>query len=220
MAFYFQYNVGDTAMFGIFNLVSTGASVIGAILAPLLLKAVPSGNKAKVVIFASIVQAVFFALMFVAGTDLVWFFIFGGLAGIGSGIFIAMMFGMIPDTVEYGEVKSGIRSEGFNYAFTSLAMKWGGAAGPAALGFVLAGTGYIPNIGQSSAVLAAIAIMMTIVPAILSLATAIPFLFYKLDRKAFNGMVDEIQARRELATDTIDREGHITVPSLVETEKD
>jgi len=220
MAFYFQYNVGDTGMFGIFNLVSTGASVIGAILAPLLLKAVPSGNKAKVVIFASIIQAVFFALMFVAGTDLVWFFIFGGLAGIGSGIFIAMMFGMIPDTVEYGEVKSGIRSEGFNYAFTSLAMKWGGAAGPAALGFVLAGTGYIPNIGQSSAVLAAIAIMMTIVPAILSLATAIPFLFYKLDRKAFNGMVDEIQARRELATDTIDAEGHITVPSLVETERD
>ncbi|MEZ2391801.1 hypothetical protein AB6813_20105 [bacterium RCC_150] len=62
--------------------------------------------------------------------------------------------------------------------------------------------------------------MMTLVPAILSLATAIPFLFYKIDRKSFNGMVDEIQARRELATDTIGTEGHITVPSLVETEKD
>lgn len=215
MAYYFQYNVGDVAVFGTFNLVATGASVIGAIIAPQLLKLFPSGNKSRVLVLSCVIQAVFFSTMYFVSSDLTLFFVFGGLAGIGQGIFSAMIFGMVPDTVEYGEVKSGVRSEGFNYAFTSLAMKWGGAAGPAVLGLLLASTGYIPNVDQSPDVLNAIALMMTLVPGILTLLIAIPFLFYKLDRKKFNELVDELQRRKELATDVEDSDGQIHTPSLI-----
>ena len=198
LVYFFQYNVGDVALFSTFNLVATGATVIGAMLSPRLLKLFPSGNKAAVVIVGCLVQAVFFAVMFFAEDDMPLFFVLGGLAGLGQGIFSAMIFGMVPDTVEYGELKSGIRSEGFNYAFTSLALKWGGAAGPAALGLVLSMTGYLPNAQQNPDVLDAILLMMTIVPAVLSLVTAIPFFFYKISRQSFNEMVDELERRGDL----------------------
>src|SRR3954447_10554202 len=64
MAYYFQYNVGDVSIFGTFNLVATGATVIGAVVAPLLLRLVPSGNKARVLVFSCLVQAVFFTAMY------------------------------------------------------------------------------------------------------------------------------------------------------------
>jgi len=215
MAYFFQYNLHDVSMFGTFNLVSTGAGVVGAVITPFLVRFVPSGNKARVLILSCVVQGVFFISMFFVTNDMLWFFIFGGIAGLAAGAFGACIFGMIPDTVEYGEVKSGIRSEGFNYAFTSLALKWGGAAGPAVLGLVLAATGYIPKVEQAPGVLNAIAAMMTIVPGILTLLVAVPFLFYKLDRKNFNEMVDELQRRKELATDIQDPDGGIHPPPLV-----
>lgn len=214
MAFYFQYNVGDLGLFGTFNLVATGATVVGAIFTPLAARLFPRGNKAHLLILSCIIQGVFFSAMFFARDDLALFFVFGGIAGIGQGIFSAVIFGMVPDTVEYGEVKSGIRSEGFNYAFTSLALKWGGAAGPAALGFVLAGLGYIPNAEQSPGVLVAIAAMMTIVPGILTLLVIVPFLFYRIDRARYNELVDELQARKELAVDRTTESGTIIPPAL------
>ncbi|NQX18313.1 MFS transporter [Rathayibacter sp. VKM Ac-2857] len=214
MAYYFQYNIGDVSVFGTFNLVATGASVIGAIIAPLLLKLFPSGNKSRVLVLSCIIQAVFFSAMYVVASDLTLFFVFGGLAGIGQGVFSAMIFGMVPDTVEYGEVKSGVRSEGFNYAFTSLALKWGGAAGPAVLGILLASTGYRPNAEQSPEVLNAITLMLTLVPGILTLLIAVPFLFYKLDRTMFNDLVDELQRRKELATGVEDPDTRAPAPTL------
>lgn len=195
MAFFFQYNIGDTGLFGPFNLVATGCGVVGAMLAPVLLRLVPSGNKAKVVIGSLVGQAVFFGSMFfVASAEtMVWFFVLGAFGGVSMGVFITGIFGMVPDTVEYGEHKVGFRSEGFNYAFTSLAIKWGGAAGPAALGFLLAAVGYVPNVDQAPAVLTSINMMMTLVPAALCVVAAVPFLFYKLDRRRFNEIVDELE---------------------------
>lgn len=215
MAFFFQYNIGDTGLFGPFNLAATGSGIVGAMLAPALLRLIPGGNKAKVVIGSLAAQALFFgAMFFVAAVDtMVWFFVFGALGGIAMGMFITAIFGMVPDTVEYGELKAGFRSEGFNYAFTSLAIKWGGAAGPAALGFLLAGVGYVPNVDQTPEVLTSINMMMTLVPAALCLIAAVPFLFYKLDRHRFNEIVDQLEAREgQTATVRASEGGFESIP--------
>ncbi|MEA4945682.1 MAG: glycoside-pentoside-hexuronide (GPH):cation symporter [Propionicimonas sp.] len=194
MAYFFQYNIGDLGQFGPFNLVINMTGLVGSLLAPVLLKWIPSGNKARVVIIACLWQVGWYvASYFVAAADTMgWFFVFSGLAGLGYGVLLTMIYGMVPDTVEYGEVKSGIRSEGFNYAFTSLAMKWGGAAGPAVLGFLLAAYGYLPNAQQNEGVLAVIALSLTILPAVLTLIVAIPFFWYRIDRNSHHEMVSQL----------------------------
>lgn len=45
-----------------------------------------------------------------------------------NGLVTGFIYGMVPDTVEYGQWKSGIRTDGFVYASTSFMNKLGGAA--------------------------------------------------------------------------------------------
>ena len=77
--------------------------------------------------------------------------IFLGIKGIGAALINTMMFGLEADTVEYGEWKSGKRSEGATYAVFSFTRKItqsiGGALGAAALAFggYLSATAAVPN---------------------------------------------------------------------------
>lgn len=120
------------------------------------------------------------------------FFALGAIAGIDGGMQGTMIYGMIPDTLEYGQWKTGFRSDAFNYAFTSLMMKWGGAAGPAVLGLLLSALEYVPNVAQSDSVKTAITAMFTLVPAFICLLNIVPLLFYKLDRSKYNQIVSDI----------------------------
>ena len=63
------------------------------------------------------------------------------------------IYAIIPDCVEYGEWKTGLRNDGFQYAFVSLGNKIGMAIGTALLAALLGKYGYVANQAQNSAVL-------------------------------------------------------------------
>ena len=107
----------------------------------------------------------------------------------------------MPDCVEYGEWKTGLRNDGFQYAFISLGNKVGMAIGTSVLAGVLGSLGYVANRQQNPEVLAVIKHSFTTVPGTLWMVTAGVLYFYRLNKKAYNKIVEEIQERKESGKD-------------------
>lgn len=84
------------------------------------------------------------AIMFYLFSALSWFFFSG---------FNTAIYAIIPDCVEYGEWKTGIRNDGFQYAFISLGNKIGMALGTSLLAIALGSAGYVSNAVQNPDVL-------------------------------------------------------------------
>lgn len=92
----------------------------------------------------------------------------------------------ITDCVEYGEWKTGLRNDGFQYAFISLGNKVGMAIGTSVLAAALGACGYVSNASQNETVLAVIKHSFTTIPGALWIITAIVLFFYRLNRKSYN----------------------------------
>ena len=110
--------------------------------------------------------------------------------------FNTAIYAVIPDCVEYVEWKTGLRNDGFQYAFISLGKKVGMAIGTSLLAAILELCGYVANQQQNSAVLSVIRHFFTTVPGILWIVTAGVLLFYRLNKKTYQKIVTEIQERK------------------------
>lgn len=71
------------------------------------------------------------------------------------------------------------------------------AIGTSVLAGVLGSFGYVANRQQNLAVLAVIKHSFTTVPGVLWIITAAVLYFYRLNKKAYNKIVQEIQERKE-----------------------
>lgn len=112
-----------------------------------------------------------------------------------NGLVTGFIYGMVPDTVEYGQWKSGIRTDGFVYASTSFMNKLGGAVGPALLGVLLSAAGYVPNAVQSESALKMINGCMNLMPVILAGVAIVLLLFYKLDSKTHAQILKDLETQ-------------------------
>ena len=96
------------------------------------------------------------------------------------------------DCVEYGEWKTGLRNDGFQYAFISLGNKMGMALGTSLLAMVLGMCGYVAGGQQNPAVLAVIKHSFTTIPGIFWIITGIVLFFYRLNRRRYNEIMKEM----------------------------
>lgn len=183
--YYFSYSMNNMAIFPIYNLVngllSGGAAFFGASVLIKIFK-----EKKIACIFGYILLLVSCLVMFVldaATTPGIVMLILLWIGSLGTGLVTGMVYGMIPDTVEYGQWKSGIRTDGFIYSGASFMLNLGGAVGPAVLGVLLDSAGYVPNVAQSESSLAMINGCMNLLPAVLCLIAIVFLLFYKLNNK-------------------------------------
>ena len=123
--------------------------------------------------------------------------IFLGIKGIGAALINTVMFGLEADTVEYGEWKSGKRSEGATYAVFSFTRKItqsiGGAVGAAALAFggYLSATAAVPNPVQPESAILAIRVTIGLLPAIVALIAMAIFWKYPLTDQRFREIRNE-----------------------------
>jgi glucuronide carrier protein len=101
------------------------------------------------------------------------------------------------DTVEYGEWKTGARTEGSNYAVLSFARKVGQGIGGAVGAWALGIGGYVAGATtQSSAALDTIRIVTGVAPAVFVGIAAVVMLAYPLTEERFQELVGEIAMRR------------------------
>lgn len=197
LIYYFKYVEGNEDLFSFFSGVIVVPSIIGAALFPLVFKW--TGNKG----WASSVFSVLMGICMVAlyffspNEDPVLFYTFAALTQFFFSGFNTAIYAIIPDCVEYGEWKTGIRNDGFQYSFISLANKIGMALGTSLLALVMGWAGYEANTEQSEAVKQVIHHAFSTVPGILWIITAGIMLFYRLSRKEYNQIVRELNNRKK-----------------------
>lgn len=117
------------------------------------------------------------------------------VSGVFQGLVTCVIYSMVPDTVEYGQWKTGIRTDGFIYSATSFMLKFGGAMSPALLGTWLARAQYAPNAAQTQASLYTMNFMTNMMPTLLCVVGFIAFYFYKLDGQLHAQIVEELTER-------------------------
>jgi glucuronide carrier protein len=106
------------------------------------------------------------------------------------------------DTVEYGEWRTGVRTEGITYALFSFTRKTGQAIGGAVGAYALALGGYAAGAPeQTEAALWGIRVGTGIVPAVCAVAAALIMLAYPLTDTRHAEIVAEIAARRQEGDD-------------------
>lgn len=119
-----------------------------------------------------------------AGTNVALLILFNALKGIGLGAAGGMAFGMVADTLEYGEWKDGFKTVGMGNAAISAAQKLGLGIGQVVLGWILAFGGYDgAAASQSESAKAAISFMYNWLPVGMIVVTFIIMLTYRLDKE-------------------------------------
>jgi glycoside/pentoside/hexuronide:cation symporter, GPH family len=118
------------------------------------------------------------------------------LLGVGNGGVILSSWAMMPDTVEYGEFKTGTRGEGAVFGFVSFVQKASLGLAAGALGEVLARIGYQANVEQTPETLQSMKAIMLGVPALFYVGAAVFILFYPLDAKTHGRLVQVLRHRR------------------------
>ena len=120
------------------------------------------------------------------------------IMGLGAAMLNTLMWALEADTVEYGEWKTGVRTEGTTYALFSFTRKLGQAVGGAAAAFTLGLGGYsAAHAGhQSARAQWAVRVACGGVPAAFFLLAMVVMCFYPLTEERFQAMVGEVAARR------------------------
>jgi GPH family glycoside/pentoside/hexuronide:cation symporter len=124
-------------------------------------------------------------LIISGGKSLVTLFAGTIISALGLAFGLGLAFVLIADTVDYGEWKNGVRSEGFLSAASSFGGKLGVGLGSALTAWILGFGGYVPNaLAQSESAIAAIKFVYLIMPVIGTLIGMALMFFYKVDNVA------------------------------------
>jgi glucuronide carrier protein len=120
-----------------------------------------------------------------------------GCFGVGLGGVNTVSFALQSDTVEYGEWKTGSRTEGATYSIFSFTRKVGQAVGAAAASYTIGLGGYVEGAaGQPDSAVAAIKTAAGLVPAAFILAAIVAMSAYPLTEARFREIVREVAQRR------------------------
>jgi GPH family glycoside/pentoside/hexuronide:cation symporter len=156
---------------------------------------------------AYIIGMVFFAAVLLVlinltpATPLSWILILCVLAGIGISAAHVIPWSIIPDAIEYGELKTGERYEGMFYSLISLSQKVASSFAIPMVLLVLDATGYIPNSSaQPPSAVLGIRIVTGPIPAVMISIGILFAILYPLGRERYTQIARELEVRRSSAT--------------------
>lgn len=195
LLYYFTYVENDAVLFTYYSMTIIIPSIIGAACFPKVFQLTSNkGWAASVFAFGTGITII--ALFFFSPvTSPIPFYLFAALSQFFFSGFNTAIYAIIPDCVEYGEWRTGIRNDGFQYAFISLGNKIGMALGTALLALSLGWAGYEANTTQNEAVVAIMRHSFSTIPGILWVVTALALFFYKLDKRSYNRILAVIKYR-------------------------
>ena len=130
------------------------------------------------------------------GSDTTTLFTALGVMSFGLGAYYVSFWAMLPDTVEFGEWRTGVRSESLAFGLLVLGQKAALGLGAGFLGLTLARTGYVADGVQSAQTLHAIKDMMLWAPLIGGVIAGALIAFYPISPARHRAMVQEIASRQ------------------------
>lgn len=193
-AFYARDVLGNASLLPVLVTLTTGTTLL---VAPFIPKLVGRFGKKRLFLFFAVLATVGgFAITAVPPGSLWATVLAFGVMGIGQSGVNTLMWALEADTVEYGEWKTGVRTEGITYAVFSFTRKCGQAIGASMATGVIGVAGYVGGQAvQSSGAIWGIRLASGAVPAVLLLVGVLVFLAYPLNEETFTRITAENRAR-------------------------
>jgi sugar (glycoside-pentoside-hexuronide) transporter len=177
LSFYIIYVVGDFSHIATFFTVMTVAQLAGSILLPWGTNRFT--KKGYMIILQLLMNAGFLAMFLLPNAGipvLLGISAVCGLCNSAQGI----CYGLVGDSLEYGDWKLGRRQEGVAASMLSFGVKIATALCGSVGILLLDAVGYVPNAEQTEAARQGINAVVNLLPFILGLISLIPMFFYKL----------------------------------------
>lgn len=179
-AVYYAKNIlHNSDMVGTMNLVANLVQIGVMFFTAFIIKKI---GKRNMLIVGAVIYGLGFAMFGFVGTNMTGIIIACVLKGVGNAGISSCMFAIVSDTIEYGEWKTGYRTEGLINSASSFGFKVGNGLGSAILGWVIGAAGA----GTGSE------ITFIWIPAILCIGQVVVMWFYKLD-KEYDGIVEALE---------------------------
>ncbi|MDD1782621.1 melibiose:sodium transporter MelB [Enterovibrio sp. ZSDZ35] len=189
--YYFTYALGDAELFPVYMMVAGIAEVAGVFLFPRLATLLPRKYLWFIASGFPIVSCIVLLVMsFTMPGNAVMIGLAGAAIKFGVGVANALQTVMLADVVDYGEHKTGRRSESVIFSVQTMLVKFAGAAGGFIVGVGLSVVGYVPNEVQSETTIMGLQFMMVGLPAVLMLISALIYKGYYRLHEGFNAETD------------------------------
>ena len=187
---YYTKNVlGNSNLIGTFSVALQVTQIICMFFIAIFVK---KYGKRNVLMAGAAIMIIGYGIMAVAGTNVPVLIIGCSARGIGNSGISACMFAMVTDTIEYGEWKTGVRTEGLINSAASFGQKLGNGLSTVLLGVILNIGGYVGSAKvQTSGALTAIKAGYIYVPIILTVIQIVVLYFYHLD-KEYEGILADL----------------------------
>jgi Na+/melibiose symporter-like transporter len=170
--------------------------VTGIIFIPVWLQVGKRLGKIKSYFIGLAIFTVFMASLFFTSPALLWlFYVQVFLAGIGFSSFQLFPFSMLPDTIEYDQMQSGLRREGVFSGMWSAGQKIAYAISPAIVGYALALSGFVKEGVQPESLNIGVRAIFCLFPAAMILLSFWPFSKYTLTEEEFEQVKAKIAGK-------------------------
>jgi glycoside/pentoside/hexuronide:cation symporter, GPH family len=202
--YYFKYYIiDDTAVAlskmtftfsTLYFLLGQAFNMIGVMLAkPISAKL----GKRKTFMYAMIGAAIFSSLfIFCNKENVLYVYILQAFTSFCAGVIFPLLWSMYADTADYSEWKTGRRATGLVFSASSMSQKLGWTLGGSITLWLLGFYGFKANVDQNPETITGIKYMISIIPALGALISAIFIYFYQLDDKKVKEIEWELDQRR------------------------
>lgn len=193
--YYLRDVLGRLDLYPVLSIIQLALTFV---LAAFMSRLVRTIGKKNVYIYSSVITIAGGAIIFLTPSSQVWIG-FSGLVISLVGVLAVniVVWALEADTVEYGEWKTGVRTEGITYALFSFTRKSGQAVGGALAAYALALGGYKSGgVAQTPDAVFGIQVAAGALPAVMVILAVLVMSKYKLTDARHAEILKEIQARR------------------------
>ena len=194
MLYYFKYYVQREDFFSIFNVLGTGATIVGVMGSKALSMRFGKRNLfigglvLTLVFTAAFVVLPRTALTLITATEMARQFAYG--------FTIPLLWAMMADVADYSEWKNRRRATAVVFSAIVFGLKAGLGVGGAIGAYVLSAYGYVPNVAQTERALQGIRLSASLFPAIGFGLCVLCLYFYRIDRRLEVQISDDLEERR------------------------
>ncbi len=190
--YYAKTILGDENLVGTINGIYNAIQIIGMFLIARLVK---QYGKRNVFSLGLILAAVGMLILELGGGSMPVIVISSLVRGVGNACSGATMWAMVSDTIDYGEWKTGYRTEGLVNSACSFGYKIGNGVGTALMGAILELCGYVGGAAvQTESAILSVHLCFAWIPIGIFVACFLILRFYRLDNE-FDGIITDLQRR-------------------------
>lgn len=195
--YYFQYVLGNEGIVSIMSILSSISIIPAIMFSPKLVSKIGKKNVAILgTIGFSVCELLNYAIF---GQNTISYLVVNTVSYMFLGFSNTVAFAFVNDVIEYGQLQTGLRSEGIIYSGYSFVRKISQGIAGFVPGLALSMIGYVANQAQSPSTLHGMKIIFFLIPAVTALVSVVLFYFaYDLTDEKHQQIVAELTKKNQL----------------------